>query len=286
MFAYAISISAPHIYISAVPFSPGGSWISKQYVPRLPRTPRVCIPPKDWPQDVIQHGDYIEGIAISADGARIAGACHDSGIFIWDIRTGVLNSGLLKCGGSAWCVAFSPDGAQLGYAVGNGTIGVWEIESGNTRTIAESIFGPESYDAVYRITFSPDGRKLIAGCQDGTVRSWDMLDGDASGAGILYQSIIKSQFKCVAFLSDGTLVACGHTEQTIEVCQWDAATLQLTGQPLHIEAGSTINAAGISSDGRYVAAASGYDTVNLWGLPEGTPIGVPVNPSVRSRYVR
>ncbi|THG95448.1 hypothetical protein EW026_g6211 [Hermanssonia centrifuga] len=172
-------------------------------------------------------------------------------------------------------VAFSPDGAQVGYALGNGTIGVWYIESGSTRTIAESIFGPTSDDDVC-LTFSPDGRNLIVGSGGGTVRSWDMSTGDASGA-ILYQSIMKSRFESITFLADGTLVACGYNEQTIEICQWNAATLQLIGKPLRIEAGSRVYAVGMSSDGRYVAAALVPDIIHLWVLPEGTPVGVPVS---------
>ncbi|PSS03508.1 hypothetical protein PHLCEN_2v3989, partial [Hermanssonia centrifuga] len=278
VFAQPMSQSAPHIYISAVPFSPRGSWISKQYLPRLSRTPRVCNPPEHWPasQGVIQHSDEIWNIAISTDGARIAGACGYFGVLIWDTRTGLLNSSLSNCGGSALHVAFSADGARVAYARRKGTIGVWDTESGRNWTIAVSIFGPESNDDVGCLTFSPDGRKLIAGSVFGTVGIWDTSSGDASGA-ILYQSIMKCRFECISFLSHGGALACGYKKNTIEVCKWDATTLQLTEQPLHIEAESSVSAVGVSFDGRHVAAGLEDDTICLWGLPEGTPVGISVS---------
>ncbi|THG93876.1 hypothetical protein EW026_g7475 [Hermanssonia centrifuga] len=233
-------------------------------------------------QGVIQHSDVIRDIAISTDGARIAGACGESGVFIWDTRTGLLNSSLSKCGGYALRIAFSADGARVAYALLRGTIGVWDVESGRNWTIAEFIFGLDS-DEVVCLTFSPDGRKLIAGSNHGTVGIWDTSSGDASGA-ILYQSIMKCSFDCISFLSHGGALACGYKENTIEVWKWDATTLQLTEQPLHIEAESSVFAVGVSFDGRHVAASLENDTICLWGLPEGTPIGISVSMSSRTDW--
>ncbi|THG95780.1 hypothetical protein EW026_g5931 [Hermanssonia centrifuga] len=121
VFAQPMSQSAPHIYISAVPFSPRGSWISKQYLPRLPRTLRICNPPEDWPvaQGLIQHSAQIEDIAISTDGAQIAGVCRSIviSILVWDTRTGLVKYGPFETGGNVECIAFSADGAQIAYVL-------------------------------------------------------------------------------------------------------------------------------------------------------------------------
>ncbi|PSS12761.1 hypothetical protein PHLCEN_2v3292 [Hermanssonia centrifuga] len=88
---------------------------------------------------------------------------------------------------------------------------------------------------------------------------------------------MKCRFGCISFLSHGGALACGYKEKTIEVCKWDATTLQLTEQPLHIEAESSVSAVGVSFHGRHVAAGLENNTICLWGLPEGTPIGIPVS---------
>ncbi len=281
VFAQPMSQSAPHIYISAVPFSPRGSWISKQYLPRLPRTLRICNPPEDRPvaQGLIQHSTQIEDIAISTDGAQIAGVCRSIviSILVWDTRTGLVKYGPFETGGNVECIAFSADGAQIAYVLAeNETIGIWEIESGSIRTIGRSGFAPGS---IFGLIFSPDGKRLIANSSDGAIYSWDISTRGATGT-IAHQATLTPVSCDISFSSGRTLVACGHTERIIKTFQWDAVSLQLSGKPLCIEEEFHISAIGISPDGRYVAASSN-NAIHLWGLPEATPIGIPV--SVPSR---
>src|SRR4051812_47622114 len=75
-FLQPISQSTPHIYVSALPFTPNNSAIQQQYTGEFCGT--LSIPfgkANSWPciQDVIEeHTRYVKSIAFSPDGKLIA----------------------------------------------------------------------------------------------------------------------------------------------------------------------------------------------------------------------
>jgi WD40 repeat protein len=71
-----ISESAPHIYLSALPFSPSLSKVSKQYLSKFPRT-LALVQGKEshWPAVLNTfhgHNDVVTSVAFSPDGKHIA----------------------------------------------------------------------------------------------------------------------------------------------------------------------------------------------------------------------
>ncbi|KAJ7480978.1 hypothetical protein FB451DRAFT_155281 [Mycena latifolia] len=80
-FAPAIAQSAPHIYISAIPFAPRGSKIAKQFATWIPATLQAQSSMEgDWPsiQQILRgHTENVLSVHFSRDGSRIASGSQD-----------------------------------------------------------------------------------------------------------------------------------------------------------------------------------------------------------------
>ncbi|MGH7138032.1 MAG: WD40 repeat domain-containing protein, partial [Pirellulales bacterium] len=62
-------------------------------------------------------------VAFSPDGERLATACDDGAVRLWDVKTANLLS-IFEGGGL--CVAFSPDGKYLASAGNDNLVRLWE----------------------------------------------------------------------------------------------------------------------------------------------------------------
>src|SRR5271170_1484831 len=92
MFGSTMSQSTPHIYLSALPFTPERSIISKHFLPQFRRTLRIYTGRAiDWPasQNAFQgHTGSVNAVAVSPDGKCIVSGSSDETIRIWDAETG------------------------------------------------------------------------------------------------------------------------------------------------------------------------------------------------------
>jgi WD40 repeat protein/tRNA A-37 threonylcarbamoyl transferase component Bud32 len=112
------------------------------------------------------HNAILEAV-FSPDGKRVAGACANGTIFVWNARNG---REVMKIQGhfaTVASVAFSPDGTRLVSGSSDGTVKLWNAATGQ-----EILTLPSSGDPVVRVAFSPDGCR-IAAASNGTVRVWD-----------------------------------------------------------------------------------------------------------------
>ena len=114
-FADVISTSAPHIYLSALPFAPASSSVSKLYRERFPQTIKVLRKEGlKWPamRYSISTGACVYDISIHPDGKRVA-AAMSSGAMIFSMTTGESLSSLLGHGASVHTIAYSPGGKNI-----------------------------------------------------------------------------------------------------------------------------------------------------------------------------
>ena|SRR5882724_10050565 len=87
-FAAPISQSAPHIYISALPFSPVEENVS-DFLP--PGTLDIQTGRRaHWEADIYVlngHTDFVRSVAFSPDGSKIISCSDDKRFCIWDANT-------------------------------------------------------------------------------------------------------------------------------------------------------------------------------------------------------
>jgi WD40 repeat protein len=209
-------------------------------------------------------------IAFSPDGKRLAvGSWHQS-LKVCDAATG---QELLTLPGhmcKVYCVAFSPDGRHLAGASSDDTVRIWDASTGKTTLILEGHTSANS-----RVAFSPDGKRLASGSFK-SVRVWELT----TGRQVLS---LQEDGECMAFSSDGKLLATGDRDGTVKV--WKANT----GVLVHTLAGhpSEILGLAFSPDSKYLSSVSGEQPfvtkcheVRLWDLATGQELFADVDHTV------
>ena len=117
-FRMAIAKSAPHVYLSALPFAPIHSLVSAHYSGSFPRILHMKHGQlSHWPSSemVISNvGDEVFSIALSPDGQHIVSGSFDKTIRLWSTTTGEMEAGpFTGHTGPVYSVAFSPGGQSI-----------------------------------------------------------------------------------------------------------------------------------------------------------------------------
>jgi eukaryotic-like serine/threonine-protein kinase len=115
-----------------------------------------------------QTTSVINGVAWSPDGLRIAAACQNQVVLVWD--TSISNSnGFVLQGhtGSVNAVAWSPDGRSIASASDDGTVRIWNWRAANSFYTYTGHTG-----LVNTVAWSPDGKLIASGSADQTIQVW------------------------------------------------------------------------------------------------------------------
>ena len=211
--------SAPHIYLSALPFAPTCSLVSKHYSPSFPRVLRVERGKlSHWPSlkmTILNLGDAGNlSVAFSPDSQHIVSASEDGTICIWTVMTGEITEAGPITGHTDFVnsVAFSPDGQRIVSGSGDRTIRLWNAtpELGETATLAGPFVGHT--DSVLSVAFSPDGQHIVSGSVDRTIRVWNAMTGETvAGPFTGHTDPVMS----VVFSPDSQHIVSGSEDQTI-----------------------------------------------------------------------
>ena len=115
MFGGPISLSTPHLYVSALPFSPKNSQIAKKFGGEFSQVLKhISEHNLGWPtmqHALCGHLNTVLSVAFSPDGKRIVSGSRDKTIQLWDAETGeMLQPPLEGHKDEVQAVAFSPDG--------------------------------------------------------------------------------------------------------------------------------------------------------------------------------
>jgi WD40 repeat protein/serine/threonine protein kinase len=212
---------------------------------------RLCREEPTTLQDNVE----VRSVAFHPDGVRIAAACGDGSVKVWDSRTRRVIRTLENAHGDhASCVAFHPEGQYLASAGKDQKVKVWDWTSGEKvfEALCDAVHGNGT---AYAVAFSPDGRQLAAG-SNGDVTLWDWRSGQKlhTLAGDEKQQI------SVAYCRDGRL-ASGNWAGHVKL--WDAAA---GGEPLAAfsESRRPISALAFDKDGGRLAVASFNRCVEVW----------------------
>jgi WD40 repeat protein len=119
-------------------------------------------------------GDWVENVAMSADGNTLALGTLHGGIYLWDVETGSVSRTIKernKSGSSneaMYGIAISPDSKTVVSGSSQGGIQVWSVDGGSPKNMRDS-----SGTTVRWMAFSPDGSKLVYSKYDeGSIWVW------------------------------------------------------------------------------------------------------------------
>ncbi|BAZ08603.1 WD-40 repeat protein [Calothrix sp. NIES-4071] len=203
----------------------------------------------------LKHDGVVMGVAISANGQRLATASGDATIKLWTLQ-GQLLATLKGHQGAARKVSFSPDNKLLVSGSADGTIGLWNVEKKNP-VLLSKLRGHQG--GVWVVNFSPDGQIIASSSGDTTVKLWKK-----SGELITTLKGHKSIVRSVAFSPDNKILATASDDKTVKLWRLDGSLLTtLTG---HNDA---VLSTAFSPDGQLLASSSSDGVIKLWKQETG-----------------
>jgi WD40 repeat protein/tRNA A-37 threonylcarbamoyl transferase component Bud32 len=211
---------------------------------------------------VLAHPHLVSVAAWHPRGGRVATACEDGRVRVWDAGSGKQVTGGMQHREPVLALAFSPDGETLLTGCGDGIARLWSATTGQPRPPSFPHQGP-----VRAVAFSPDAGTVLTADQDGLVRLWDAATGRPAEHVFRYGGLIRT----ASFSPDGrTVLAAGGERDDVGAARlWDRATGVPLGPALEHRGGVAL--AVFSGDGRRLLTGSFDGTARVWDVPAPVP---------------
>jgi WD40 repeat protein len=203
-------------------------------------------------------GTYVYGVSFSPDGTKLAAACGDGAIHLFDTRTQSSRSLRGHRDPKALTVSFSPDGRQLASAGWDNEVRLWDVEQGR----AIRAFAGHR-DGIYGLSFSPDGATIASASIDRTVRTWNVATGQAI-ATLEHPGGVHA----VRFDPSGTLLASACVDGRVRL--WNTSGALVREIAGHEQPARDI---AFTPDSRSLASAGNDGRVRLWDVATGETRG-------------
>jgi WD40 repeat protein/serine/threonine protein kinase len=230
--------------------------------------PAVCV------HTFRDHTDYVEDVAITADGLRAVSVGLDTSVRIWSVAQGTCRRTLQGHRAKLFAVAIDPSGR---YALSGGwdaKVHVWDLLAGCSVRVLSGHTGH-----IRAVAFTHDGRFALSAAgtnpfrkgavPDNTVRIWDLnsgrcvriLRGHATGV----QDIAVTPDGEYLLSVSGAYERSGAIDNTLRI--WHIAR----GTCVQVIEGHQgwIRSVAVSADGKYALTAGEDRSLRLWAIDSG-----------------
>ncbi len=221
------------------------------------RTVTVCSTASGKVVREFTHPDDVLWATFHPTDSKLATACVDGTVALWDIPSGKSLTNM-KHDGPVPHLAFSPDGNRLLSGSDDDAARLWDSESGNLLATL-----PHKGN-VGAIAWSRDGSLVATGSEDATARVWNATTGEPITEPLKHDGRLSS----LSFNPDGKTLLTGSGDKSARI--WDIALSMLVRSFQHRDA---VNAVAFASDGQLIVTGDGLGRVQLWHVATGRPIG-------------
>lgn len=200
------------------------------------------------------HSGWINRLAWSRRGERLASACNDKTIGVWDPVNGRALGTCESHSDVVLAVDWAPDAHLLASASGDRSVRYWDPDN---QVQLREFWDNENW--VQAISFSPDGRYLATGSSSGHIIVRDRQTDKVSWrqhAGNVYD---------LAWINNARILASASEDGKVRL--WEATDgtwlKDLTGHTGFVLCLSA------SPDGQFLASGSTDATIRVWQVPSG-----------------
>ncbi len=167
----------------------------------------------------LENPSLIRCIRFSPDGTKlgVGGSGLDGKIVLWDASTWQIDN-TLTATDNLFSFSFSPDGNRLAVAKPN-RMEIWTLPSG--RVLRAS---PTTTDTMAAVVFSPDGSRVASGG-----RNLELYNANTGSRPRTLATLPAGQAVLdIAYSRDGSLLAAGLTDGTVQIRDGATGTLKQT----------------------------------------------------------
>ncbi|CAE6493505.1 unnamed protein product, partial [Rhizoctonia solani] len=206
---------------------------------------------------------YIDYVAISPDGSKVAFSSRGDTSYMWDTAKGGTVTRLLPDGVfGGRSLSFSPDGSRIACGLKNGEVYICVLGQ------AVNIHGPLTGHTTYvtSVVFSSDGLRLASASNDKTIQLWNVQTGRPVGTPFEGHT---AEVWSLCFCPTDSRIASGSRDKTIRV--WDPQTGQTVLGPLTGHS-SAVYCVAFSHNGSFIASGSSDITIRVYETRTGQTV--------------